>query len=153
MKNIKRIAAFLIAAVIACVCLVSCSGKDDFVGKWELEEMDMNGTTMTGTMMGIVPLAWVMQVELKSDGTGYRQSVDTGSGEDKRDDLTWEYKDGKAVITSDGESVEFELSGGMLSAEMEQNGQKAGMKLKKVDSFTEYDPSKLTGLLGGGSKD
>ena len=40
MKNIKRIAAFLIAAVIACVCLVSCSGKDDFVGKWELEEMD-----------------------------------------------------------------------------------------------------------------
>ncbi len=141
----KRIAVMILAAVMVCLCLVSCGGGD-YVGKWELKEMESGGMTLKDEVMG-VPVAVMFQFEFKDGGKGTMKQNDE---EENSETITWEEKDGGIVVKpaddkkadDDGPSeLKFKLEDGLLVCTMEEKGQSATIKLTKVDEFTVYDKS------------
>ena len=141
----KRIAALILAAVVACLCLVSCGGTD-VVGKWELEEMTSGGMTLRGDLMG-VPVAIMFQFEFKDDGTCYMMQNNGSSSDTQKKELKWEKDGDKVKVTASDESGEmvFEPDGDLLVCTMKENGKDATIKIKKVSSFTEFDMSDIVG--------
>jgi len=151
MVKIKRSMAILLAAVLTCICLVSC-GSGDFEGKWECEEMSVGGMTIKDNFMGI-PIAVSMQIELKSDGKGTHYKTQNGTV--AQNDISWEKDGSKCKVTVDGKALEFELKSGKLVAEYSESGQTAKVVLKKVDKFTEFteeDAKKVANDLVNGNK-
>lgn len=146
----KKIPAVILTLAIACLCLVGCGGGD-FEGKWELEELTMSGMTLTDNFFGM-PVAVMMQLEVKADGKGVQYA--NSSGNTKETECTWK-ADGKTMKwTRESTVIEFKLKDGKLVAEYSEDGQTASVTLKKVSKFTEFtkeDAKDAVGGLFGGS--
>ena len=127
----------ILAAIMACICLVSCGGGD-YAGKWELYEMSSGGMTFKDSVFG-VPVAIMFQFEFKDDGTG--TIVQNDDEEKEQNTLTWKEKGDGISVTMNGEDVQFNKDGEYLVAEYKEDGKEISMKLVKVDEFTKYDPS------------
>lgn len=141
----RRIAAMILAAVVACICLVSCGGKDP-VGKWELEEMSSGGVTMKDKFAGI-PVAIMFQFEFSSDGTGKMKQNESGTDAEQRT-FKWEQDGDKIILTTEEKEdnrMELTWDGDMLTSSFtdEESGATTSIKVKKVDEFTEFDPSDI----------
>ena len=122
----------------------SPSAQNGFTGKWELTEVTMSGMSIKGDLQGI-PIAIMFQFDIKDDGTGVMFN-NAGDGEEsKRYDLVWEEKDGGIIIKpaedSEGKQLMLKPDGDSLVFGSELKGNKAFMKLSRVNKFTEYDPS------------
>lgn len=136
----KKLIGMAAALAMSVTCLTACgSSEDAFVGKWECKEMKASGVTVTDEVMG-VPVAAMFQVEFKDDKTGEVMMM----GEEN-ETFDWSAEDDTASIEIDGETVEFKKDGDMIKASEESDGEEVSFTLVKVDEFTEYDLSELTG--------
>lgn len=110
--------------------------SSSFEGKWECEAMTMGGVTLEGEFFG-VPVATMMQIELKSGGKGSHCEYDT-EGNAEEYDITWTADGNTLTLEREGDEIEFELKDGKLVATYKEEGQSVSVTLKKVDKFTEY---------------
>ena len=140
----------VIGIVVAVLFLFVFKKSGDYVGKWEVAEMTARGFTVKDSVLGI-PIAIFFQAEIKDDGTG--TLFENESGDNKISvAFKWEEKDGGIVLTKEGVSGELKLTkeGDMLVGSLGKSDD-TSYKLKKVDSFTTFDASSITNLLGLGS--
>lgn len=136
----KKIFGMIAALAMSAACLTACgNAEDEFVGKWECTEMKAEGVTITDDFQGI-PIGTMIQMEFKDDKTG----TITAMGEESQD-FTWTV-DGDVVSADiDGEKTEIKKEDDLIVMTEDLEGSDATVKLKKVDEFTEFDPSILDG--------
>lgn len=158
----KKILCTLAAAALMATSFVGCGkGKDskssgsDMAGKWECTEMTTGGMTITEIPLVNIPISAAFQLELKEDGTfsitsGIVGGEDSGLSDD--DEFgKWEKIDDETLkievqpSTEDGSSTSDEpttatakLDGDVLVMEMEEGGEKASMKFKRVNEFSTF---------------
>ena len=133
----KKIALIVMAAVIACLCMVSCGGSD-VEGKWECCKVIQGGTTYEDTYNG-VPLGVVFRFDLQSGGKGTMYAF-SGTNDLDETALTWEVDgDTVKIMDENGKNGEdFKLSGGKLSGKIGFE-----VEMKKVDKFQDFDIDEL----------
>ena len=145
----KRIIALVLAAVMMLVFAVGCGKKRDpkYVGKWEADYMNANGTKYENVML---PIGALFRFELTKDGkVMWHSAVDNVIIENANDDkeMTWEeteenkmkievkyLNDKTNSLTMDVTYVDGSLIIGSEGSEIHLN---------KVDEFTEVDPDAL----------
>ncbi len=113
-KTMRKVTVLLLFAVML-LAMTACGGKKeadvpkDQVGKYMLEEVKSEKTTITQKMLQDLGMD-DSYLELRSDGTATLYI----SGDDP-EDLTW--SDGK--LTADGESIAYTYSDGMITIKIE----------------------------------
>jgi len=132
----KKIAALSMAAVMLTSCFVGCGSKSsskdtDVKGKWEASKMVMGDQTFEGELAPGVPLAVMMQLELKDDGKLVEKS-ETGDNNEG----TYTVDGDKVTLEIDGDKVEFKVDGDTMVGSEEEDGEKMEFTLKKVSEFT-----------------
>lgn len=109
----------LLVCVFAIFGLASCD-QVKAVGEWKLSELSMNYAGIEVTVkagesyMGMEISEDFMVMVFNADKTG------TISFQGENEDFTWEYKDGKFLLTSDGEVVESYLEDDFMILQMEE---------------------------------
>ena len=113
-KTMRKVTVLLLFAVML-LAMTACGGQKeadvpkDQVGKYMLEEVKSEKTTITQKMLQDLGMD-DSYLELRSDGTATLYI----SGDDP-EDLTW--SDGK--LTADGESIAYTYSDGMITIKIE----------------------------------
>lgn len=131
----KKFAALSLAAVMLTSAFVGCGSKSsskdkDYAGKYELQKMSMGDESYEGDVAG-TPIALMMQVELKSDGTAVENSLTGDNGTGK-----WEADGDTVTIEIDGDKVKFEADGDTLTGKQGEGDEAMEMVIKKVSEFT-----------------
>ena len=113
----KKFAALSLAAVMLTSAFVGCGSKSsskdkDYAGKYELQKMSMGDESYEGEVAG-TPIALMMQVELKSDGTAVENS-----------------------LTGDNGTGKWEADGDTLTGKQGEGDEAMEMVIKKVSEFT-----------------
>lgn len=128
----RKFAALSMAAVMLTSCFVGCGSKDSsdsksYAGKYELQKMSMGDETYEGEIMG-TPIALMMQIELKDDGT----AVELDDNENGK----WEADGDTVSIEFGGDKVEFKADGDTLTGTQGEGDDSVEMVIKKVSEFT-----------------
>ena len=121
MKKTMKLALCLILVLSTVLCMAACGGddKDSIAGRYVVYSMDtegmtIKGETLTAALSAMGMSADDMYIQLNADGTG-EMSVFGETAE-------MAYADGKIwSIDEPEEKVDFTVSGGKLTLEVEGN--------------------------------
>ncbi len=131
----KQVISMMMAATMVAGLAAGCGSKSsskdkDYAGKYELQKMSMGDESYEGEVAG-TPIALMMQVELKSDGTAVENSLTGDNGTGK-----WEADGDTVTIEIDGDKVKFEADGDTLTGKQGEGDEAMEMVIKKVSEFT-----------------
>ena len=120
MKKVIAGIVSALAVVVLCMCLTACS--TGIVGTYKFSKMSMTQGGISVEIkageeyMGVTVSEDAYTLEVKEDNT---LELKVNMGQEMTETGTWEEKDGKYILTIDGESIEGTLNGNVLSFEME----------------------------------
>ena len=120
MKKVIAGIVTALAVVVLCMCLTACS--TGIVGTYKFSKMSMTQGGISVEIkageeyMGVTVSEDAYTLEVKEDNT---LELKVNMGQEMTETGTWEEKDGKYILTIDGESIEGTLNGNVLSFEME----------------------------------
>lgn len=104
-----------------------------FMGKWEAEEITMDEEVFTETL-GDYPVNVSFQLEMSKDNTASMSVLNS--------ETTYEWepeKKDQLYLWNDMEGFSMTVEGGKLILDNENPESRFKLKMKKVESFTEYD--------------
>ena len=134
----------------ALVCILSVSAgcgskKEDFMGKWECNEVVMNGES-TDNLYG-APAYSLFRIELDDNSSGTFDSLFVSGllNDGKPLDMSWKKSDKNSVdckitdnagLNDEPPTYTFTMDDGKLILDMSEDGYEFKAYLKKVDEFT-----------------
>ncbi|MDD3139645.1 MAG: lipocalin family protein [Lachnospiraceae bacterium] len=131
MKKFRKVVVVVMVAMMAMAALAGCGGKDstpEIVGTWSVSELEASGVSISveeyAKQLGQGEDAIKMDLTCKEDKSF---SMDMAG---VKTEGTWKEKDGKFVLTVDGEDQEVSITDGKLVLEEATSGMKMTMKKK-----------------------
>lgn len=132
MKKLSKVVVVLMVAVMAMAALAGCGGKKDstpeIVGTWKVSAVETAGVSVDfaeyAKQLGQDADTIVMELTAKEDKT---LSMDIMG---QKSDGTWAEKDGKFVLTLEGEDQEVTIKDGKMTFSEESTGIKMTFEKK-----------------------
>lgn len=124
MKKLSKVVMVMMVAVMAMAALAGCGGKKDstpeIVGTWKVSAVETAGVSVNfakyAEQLGQDADTIVMELTAKEDKTFTMDIMG------QKSDGTWEEKDGKFVLTMDGQNQEITIKDGKLTFSEEATG-------------------------------
>lgn len=126
MKKTVALILIVVVAVALCVSLTACGGGFEGTYKFSSMKMDMGGVSVTieagkpSTIMGTEFTIEADAIILTVNKDNTFEIKGEMMGESMEQKGTWEMKDGKLLLTAEGETAEATVKGNTLT--MEQDG-------------------------------
>lgn len=132
MKKILTLAMALALIATCAFHLISCGGRDDVVGTYEMVSVSGTVTYNGQTVELSEDLYEYYRIILDRDGTAKIESKASNSTLKVEEEGTWEYEDGVLKVKSSPSGIavveEMKWENGTITYEAEQSGQ--GMTIK-----------------------